>query len=145
MTMTAPAKPLRARLLAAVHAKLKAKSMPDDVYRDFLWDNFETASAAALTDAGLRELLHRLDHWRRERAFYRDSRYIWVLWEQYLCPLLRPRERTDKYLTGIANAAAGTSLTAPDFDALEPGERHKIIEALKLRIKQQGGDHVIAR
>ena len=143
--MTAPAKTLRARLLAAVHAKLKAKSMPDDVYREFLWDNFETASAASLTDAGLRELLHRLDHWRRERAFYRDSRYIWVLWEQYLCPLLRPRERTDKYLTGIANAAAGTSLTAPDFDVVEPGERHKIIEALKLRIKQQGGDHVIAR
>ena len=143
--MTAPAKSLRARLLAAVHAKLKAKSMPDDVYRDFLWDNFETASAASLTDAGLRELLRRLDHWRRERAFYRDSRYIWVLWEQYLCPLLRPRERTDKYLTGIANAAAGTSLTAPDFDVLEPGERHKIIKALKLRIKQQGGDHVIAR
>lgn len=143
--MTAPAKPLRARLLAAVHAKLKAKFIPDDVYRDFLWDNFETASAASLTDAGLRELLRRLDHWRRERAFYRDSRYIWVLWEQYLCPLLRPRERTDKYLTGIANAAAGTSLTAPDFDVLEPGERHKIIEALKLRIKQQGGDHVIAR
>lgn len=143
--MTAPAKSLRARLLAAVHAKLKAKSMPDDVYRDFLWDNFETASAASLTDAGLRELLRRLDHWRRERAFYRDSRYIWVLWEQYLCPLLRPRERTDKYLTGIANAAAGTSLTAPDFDVLEPGERHKIIGALKLRIKQQGGDHVIAR
>lgn len=145
MTMAAPAKPLRARLLAAVHAKLKAKSMPDDVYRDFLWDNFETASAAALTDAGLHELLRRLDRWRRERAFYRDSRYIWVLWEQYLCPLLRPRERTDKYLTGIANAAAGTSLNAPDFDALEPGERHKIIEALKFRIKQQGGDHVIAR
>lgn len=143
--MTAPAKSLRARLLAAVHAKLKAKSMPDDVYRDFLWDNFETASAAALTDGGLRELLRRLDHWRRERAFYRDSRYIWVLWEQYLCPLLRPRERTDKYLTGIANAAAGTSLTAPDFDALEPCDRHKIIEALKFRIKQQGGDHVIAR
>lgn len=144
--MTAPAKPLRARLLAAVHAKLKAKSMPDDIYRDFLWDNFETASAASLTDAGLHELLRRLDRWRRERAFYRDSRYIWVLWEQYLCPLLRPRERTDKYLTGIANAAAGTSLTAPDFDALEPCDRHKIIEALKLRIKQQGGDnHVIAR
>ena len=74
MTMTAPAKPLRARLLAAVHAKLKAKSMPDDIYREFLWDNFETASAASLSDAGLHELLRRLDHWRRERAFYRDSR-----------------------------------------------------------------------
>ena len=88
--MTAPAKPLRARLLAAVHAKLKAKSMPDDVYRDFLWDNFETASAAALTDAGLRELLHRLDHWRRERAFYRDSRYIWVLWPISVLPAYDP-------------------------------------------------------
>ena len=70
----------------------------------------------------------------------KTSRFIWVLWKQYLCPLLRPRERTDEYLLGIANNAAGISLASPDFDAITPGKRQKIIEALKKRIRQNGGD-----
>lgn len=136
-----PVKPLRNRLLGAVHTKIKQIGMPPDVYRDFLWDNFESATSADLNEEGLHELLRCLDRWNRPgAATEKTSRFIWVLWKQYLCPLLRPRERTDEYLLGIANNAAGTALNTPDFDALLPSERQKIIEALKKRIRQNGGD-----
>lgn len=138
---TSPQKPSRSRLLSAIHIKRQRLRIPDPEYRDFLWDHFEVTSSADLNEEGLHELLRCLDRWNRPgAATEKTSRFIWVLWKQYLCPLLRPRERTDEYLLGIANNAAGTALNTPDFDALCPSERQKIIEALKKRIRQNGGD-----
>lgn len=138
-----PNRPLSRRngLLSVIHIRRKQLGISDPEYRDFLWEHFEVVSAAALEEEGLDELLRCLDRWNRPNAASeKSSRFIWVLWKQYLCPLLRPRERTDEYLTGVANNAAGTALTTPDFDALCPSERRKIIEALKRRIRQNGGD-----
>lgn len=141
MPPTRPLKPSRNRLLSAIHIKRQRLRISEQEYRDFLWDHFEVTSSAELNGEGLHELLRCLDRWTRPgAAMEKASRFIWVLWKQYLCPLLRPRERTDEYLLGIANNAAGTALTTPDFDALCPSERRKIIEALKKRIRQNGGD-----
>lgn len=138
---TSPQKPSRSRLLSAIHIKRQRLRIPDPEYRDFLWETFEVVSSADLNEEGLHELLRRLDRWTHpQAAMEKTSRFIWVLWKQYLCPLLRPRERTDEYLLGFANNAAGISLASPDFDAITPGKRQKIIEALKKRIRQNGGD-----
>ena len=134
-------KTLRNRLLGAVHIKRKRlKITTEEQYREFLWENFEVISASQLYEDGLQEILRLLDRWNKKPAKRSTSRFIWVLWKQYLCPLLRPQERTDEYLTGLANKAAHTRLETPDFDALKPDERYKIIEALKKRIRQNGGE-----
>ena len=133
-------KTLRNRLLRAIHIKKKRLKITEEQYRDFLWENFEVCSASELYENGLREILRLLDRWNKKTAKHSTSRFIWVLWKQYLCPLLRPEERTDEYLTGLANKAAHTRLETPDFDALTPDERYKIIEALKKRIRQNGGE-----
>ena len=133
-------KTLRNRLLGAIHIKRKRLKITEEQYRDFLWENFEVCSASELYENGLREILRLLDRWNKKPAKRSTSRFIWVLWKQYLCPLLRPEERTDEYLTGLANKAAHTRLETPDFDALTPEERYKIIEALKKRIRQNGGE-----
>ena len=121
-------KTLRNRLLGAIHIKKKRLKITEEEYRDFLWENFEVCSASELYENGL------------QTAKESTSRFIWVLWKVYLFPLLRPEERTDEYLTGLANKAAHTRLETPDFDALTPEERYKIIEALKKRIRQNGGE-----
>ena len=107
---------------------------------NFLWEFFEVTSASQLYEDGLQEIIRLLDRWDKKPAKRSTSRFIWVLWKQYLCPLLRPQERADEYLTGLANKAAHTRLETPDFDALTPEERYKIIEALKKRIRQNGGE-----
>ena len=129
-------KTLRNRLLGAIQIKKKRLKITEEEYRDFLWENFEVCSASELYENGLREILRLLDRWNKKTAKESTSRFIWVLWKQYLCPRLRPEERTDEYLTGLANKAAHTRLETPDFDALTPEERYKIIEALKKRIRQ---------
>ena len=131
---------MRNRLLGAIHIKRKRLKITEEQYREFLWENFEVCSASELYENGLREILRLLDRWNKKTAKESTSRFIWVLWKQYLCPLLRPQERTDEYLTGLANKAAHTRLETPDFDALKPDERYKIIEALKKRIRQNGGE-----
>ena len=128
------------RLLGAIHIKRKRLKITEEQYRDFLWENFEVCSASELYENGLQAILRLLDRWNKKTAKRSTSRFIWVLWKQYLCPLLRPEERTDEYLTGLANKAAHTRLETPDFDALTPDERYKIIEALKTRIRQNGGE-----
>ena len=133
-------KTLRNRLLGAVHIKRKRLKITEEQYREFLWENFEVISASQLYEDGLQEILRLLDRWNKKPAKRSTSRFIWVLWKQYLCPLLRPQERADEYLTGLANKAAHTRLEKPDFDALKPDERYKIIEALKKRIRQNGGE-----
>ena len=107
---------------------------------NFLWEFFEVTSASQLYEDGLQAIIRLLDRWDKKPAKRSTSRFIWVLWKQYLCPLLRPEERTDEYLTGLANKAAHTWLEIPDFDVLKPDERYKIIEALKKRIRQNGGE-----
>ena len=133
-------KTLRNRLLGVIHIKKKRLRITEEQYREFLWENFEVISASQLYEDGLQEILRLLDRWNKKPAKRSTSRFIWVLWKQYLCPLLRPEERTDEYLTGLANKAAHTRLETPDFDALTPDERYKIIEALKTRIRQNGGE-----
>ena len=133
-------KTLRNRLLGVIHIKKKRLRITEEQYREFLWENFEVISASQLYEDGLQEILRLLDRWNKKPAKRSTSRFIWVLWKQYLCPLLRPQERTDEYLTGLANKAAHTRLETPDFDALKPDERYKIIEALKKRIRQNGGE-----
>ena len=133
-------KTLRNRLLGVIHIKKKRLKITEEEYRDFLWENFEVCSASELYENGLREILRLLDRWNKKPAKRSTSRFIWVLWKLYLCPLLRPEERTDEYLTGLANKAAHTRLETPDFDVLKPDERYKIIEALKKRIRQTGGE-----
>lgn len=133
-------KTLRNRLLGVIHIKKKRLRITEEQYREFLWENFEVISASQLYEDGLQEILRLLDRWNKKPAKRSTSRFIWVLWKQYLCPLLRPEERTDEYLTGLANKAAHTRLETPDFDALTPEERYKIIEALKKRIRQNGGE-----
>ena len=89
---TCPQKPSRSRLLSATHIKRQRLRIPDPEYRDFLWDHFEVTSSADLNEEGLHELLRCLDRWNRPgAATEKASRFIWVLWKQYLCPLLRAR------------------------------------------------------
>lgn len=133
-------KTLRNRLLGVIHIKKKRLRITEEQYRNFLWEFFEVTSASQLYEDGLQEIIRLLDRWDKKPAKRSTSRFIWVLWKQYLCPLLRPEERTDEYLTGLANKAAHTWLETPDFDALKPDERYKIIEALKKRIRQNGGE-----
>ena len=133
-------KTLRNRLLGVIHIKKKRLRITEEQYRNFLWEIFEVTSASQLYEDGLQEIIRLLDRWDKKPAKRSTSRFIWVLWKQYLCPLLRPQERADEYLTGLANKAAHTRLETPDFDALKPDERYKIIEALKKRIRQNGGE-----
>ena len=133
-------KTLRNRLLGVIHIKKKRLRITEEQYRNFLWEFFEVTSASQLYEDGLQEIIRLLDRWDKKPAKRSTSRFIWVLWKQYLCPLLRPQERADEYLTGLANKAAHTRLETPDFDALTPEERYKIIEALKKRIRQNGGE-----
>ena len=133
-------KTLRNRLLGVIHIKKKRLRITEEQYRNFLWEFFEVTSASLLYEDGLQEIIRLLDRWDKKPAKRSTSRFIWVLWKQYLCPLLRPQERADEYLTGVANKAAHTWLETPDFDALTPDERYKIIEALKKRIRQNGGE-----
>ena len=133
-------KTLRNRLLGVIHIKKKRLRITEEQYREFLWENFEVISASQLYEDGLQAIIRLLDRWDKKPAKRSTSRFIWVLWKQYLCPLLRPEERTDEYLTGLANKAAHTWLEIPDFDVLKPDERYKIIEALKKRIRQNGGE-----
>lgn len=124
-------KTLRNRLLGVIHIKKKRLRITEEQYRNFLWEFFEVTSASQLYEDGLQAIIRLLDRWDKKPAKRSTSRFIWVLWKQYLCPLLRPEERTDEYLTGLANKAAHTWLEIPDFDVLKPDERYKIIEALK--------------
>lgn len=133
-------KTLRNRLLGVIHIKKKRLRITEEQYRNFLWEFFEVTSASQLYEDGLQAIIRLLDRWDKKPAKRSTSRFIWVLWKQYLCPLLRPQERADEYLTGLANKAAHTRLETPDFDALKPDERYKIIEALKKRIRQNGGE-----
>jgi len=130
-------KPYRNILLGRLH-KLKSElGIPEQQYRDFLWDNFELTSSADLIDDGILEAICRLKKLaNREPA----SKKIWAAWYRGLCPLLRDREQTTPYLLGIVSQAVGRPLKSANFDLLDDGERWKAIEAIKQRIRQNGGD-----
>ncbi len=124
---------------AAIKIKIKVKALglSDDRYRALLYAAGGVYSSKSLTPAAEREVLRRLELMARARSS--QARYIWVLWGE-LQPFLASRERNGAYLCGFIRKSAGVLIAdLSGLDALSPGDRHTVIEALKLRVDRERG------
>ena len=102
-------------------------------------DDYRQACATLegmVKDAKAREYRKRDDG--REKS--RQERYFWALWYE-LKNYLLPGDRTAEYLAGFAGRVLrryiGLDKGHFDFENLDNGEKHKLIDALKSRINHE--------
>ena len=131
--------------LAAIHIRAKEAGLDDAAYRDLLLRVAGVRSAKELDEdqylAVMREIWARINAQNSRRRAPRKKSpaesKIWALWYA-VKGYLPQEEQTAAYLMGIVcrvlrRSGLGTD-ALPDLTA---GESHKVIEALKQRLKQE--------
>ena len=136
------------RNFGRIHILKKEAGLTAEEYQSFL-ANFGVQSSTQLSEEDYKQACATLEGMIKDARVreYRkrdegrikspQERYFWALWYDLKAYLL-PGDRTAEYLAGFAGRVlrryVGLEQGRFDFENLDPGERHKLIEALKQRI-----------
>ena len=131
--------------LAAIHIRKKEAGLNTAQYRELLQNVAGVTSAKDLTEKQYKDVMAAM--FRIIRAKNGDAQRmvlkspteakIWALWYE-LKPYLQEQEQTVAYLCGIIGKVIGYKIKNPgQIKRLSDREHYKIIEGLKLRLKQE--------
>lgn len=139
------------RNFGRIHILKKDAGLTAEEYRSFL-ANFGATSSTELSEddykqacATLEGMIHdaRAREYRKRdegREKSRQERYFWALWYD-LKTFLPQGDRTAEYLAGFAGRVLrryiGLDKGHFDFESLESGEKHKLIDALHARVNHE--------
>ena len=121
--------------IAAIHILKTELGLSDSRYREILNDVAGVTSSRFLPPADARAVYSRMRS--LAAANTKAARFFWVKWRE-LRPLLESRERSGAWVCGFVRKATGVEMDdLTCLDTLTPGDIHKAIEALKMRIDQE--------